>query len=134
MNQCGRTFRHLPHDTTAGHCPGLVGDEVPLTGAAALFDHVRRTPPLSWIRARRALTGHLPATIPEHAAGHSRPTRATVDLMIAQAERDRATAYWSDPPRDADLDAVEAWLRSLRDWLPADSEPWWVPEQEARRG
>lgn len=47
----------------------------------------------------------------------ARPTVATVDLMLRQLHRDRATAYWGKPPHADSLDGAEAWLLSLRDWL-----------------
>ena len=56
-----------------------------------------------------------------HDRGLSWPTVETVNLMLRQLERDRATAYWSEPPHSESLDGAEAWLLSLRDWL--DSTP-----------
>lgn len=41
--------------------------------------------------------------------------------MLAQLERDRKTAYWGTPPHSESLDGAEAWLQSLREWLPATS-------------
>lgn len=54
-----------------------------------------------------------------HDRGNAWPTVATVDLMLAQLQRDRATAYWGEPPHSRSLDGAEAWLLSLRDWLEA---------------
>lgn len=52
-----------------------------------------------------------------HDRGYSWPTVETVNLMLAQLQRDRATAYWGEPPHLGSLDGAEAWLLSLRDWL-----------------
>jgi hypothetical protein len=53
----------------------------------------------------------------DHAPGDSHPTVETVDLMLAQVERDKGTAYWDTDPHRAWLAGAEAWLSSLRDWL-----------------
>lgn len=54
--QCGRTFIHQAHDTTAGWCSGLDGAEVaPHQSAAEVRIAVTRR---GAARARRALTGH----------------------------------------------------------------------------
>lgn len=53
----------------------------------------------------------------QHDRGLSWPTIDTVDLMLRQLERDKATAYWGAPPHADSLAGAEAWLLSLRDWL-----------------
>ena len=45
-------------------------------------------------------------------------THADVDAFLEQVKRDRSASYWSEGPHADTLGHVEAWLLSLRDWLP----------------
>jgi len=64
-----------------------------------------------------------PATPQEgpHSDDETGPTRAEVDALLLQVQRDKASPYWQGR-RDI-LDAVETYLESLRDWLPEAPNP-----------
>lgn len=56
---------------------------------------------------------------PRHKAGMRPPTLEDVEVMLAQVDRDKDTAYWGDQAGREALGYVEAWLRSLGDWIKA---------------